>query len=668
MANSYKMEIVNDISELETCSVEVYPFTDHKLIIDFLKKMNNMENNLAYTEWKILPNINDEGVANLKNLLIDFMNSKENIDKNILDNLKAEIQNVFGGKSGKEGQRIAKKPKTYNPNGNEMEVEQINPFVRVFYNAGLLETCKGYKTLEQEIENYINLKTGDQEKEITNNEIFNNKFVDIQNEIRKIENENENCKNTIKFMIYKGLFNRPIDPVIRPTFFNEQLFDNLKSKKDSPDNLMREYHQYLFNIYQKLILRFLLAYTYINIYTYFNLQINEDSEQIKKVLLMIDNLHDFGKERGGNIKNCTIAFILSEINKIHIFNNVYNEISSLRSSHNLNFISLINEFSGVVDGQSVEFNFNNDNNDTNFFVCQPWEKVILTQLFKFIDKIQEDYFNNIPQLMDKTIVKNFYKTEELAAYFPFPLVPNNSCLTNVAEDTKTTQTSITGFSRYKNYKKSLFTSGFDGNRFTTPPQEQEPNDENSNLTAPSIYDNTNVTYNTKTIGNNSYYKRTFDKKYGVGGSNNDKVCRKNKRDCNYKRADIYEIGDHKSSVQDHVKDSVNEIKEYLRNKDMSLCKNPDDKDKDIFNFFLTLKALGDYTQLLEAKNKGYRFVTADMLQVSIGIIIGVKIMFVYERKRDNKDEKIYKIFNCTGNVIDEQTQPTQRKRKRNDRK
>ena len=672
-ANMMVMDEDSDITELTTCSIEVYAYTNHKLIIEFIKDINEIVISPYYKEWKIITRTNDVQVKELEKLLRDFMNSKENIDNKILNELKKKIQETFGWS---DKYRIRQRPDFYNTN---QKIDD-NPYQRQFFTEQLPPCDKNfYETLQTKINNYIKIDINDEnEKNLKLDELFG----EIQNEINIIDKDNSanSCKNTIKFMVYKGLFNRPIDPVSRPTFFDEKLFDKLKFNKDSTDGPLRESYQSSFNIYQKLILRFLIAYTYINIFGLYstNFTLDEQTrEQIIKVLLMLDNLHDFGKERGGDIKDCMIVFILSEINKNNIFRTVYDEILSYDERYGTNFISFIKEFSGVDDNQNVDFNFSDtDNKHKYFFKCQPWEKVILTQLFKFIDKIQEVYFDP-----NTTIVKNF-NLSQLRGYFPTKLEPqtNNSCLTNVAEDTKTTQMSITDtYTSYKKYKKSLFTSGFDGNKVTRPPVDI---DNNSNLTAPSIYDDTNVIYSTikeeRRQGKPSYYTRTFDNKYGVGGEN-DKVCNKNGVECKYKRADRYKIGNHKSSVQDHVENSVNEIQKYLGdNKDnMPFCKDPDSEGKDpdsegkdpdsegkdVFNFFLTLKALGDYTQLLEARNKDYRFITSDMLQVSMGIIIGVKIMFVYDKKQGNK--KIFKIFNCTGDIIPEPiiTQPIKRKRR-----
>ena len=65
-------------------------------------------------------------------------------------------------------------------------------------------------------------------------------------------------------------------------------------------------------------------------------------------------------------------------------------------------------------------------------------------------------------------------------------------------------------------------------------------------------------------------------------------------------------------------------------------------------FFLTLKALGDYMQLKEARHENIIFITQDSMQFLIGAYIGTKVI-----KAINSKKIYYANLELTDQIIDE---------------
>ena len=161
-------------------------------------------------------------------------------------------------------------------------------------------------------------------------------------------------------------------------------------------------------------------------------------------------------------------------------------------------------------------------------------------------------------------------------------------------------------------KKSLDFSIFDGNPKTRPSATDIIE---QSICTEQIYNDSKIKYETKNnLGKE--ISRKFNDPYGNGGTNI-KACKKNNNDnCDYIRADkVNNV--YLTNVQDHLEEqATNAIKAINDGADST--------------FFLTLKALGDYMQLIEAKKRGYFFITQDTMQFLIGAYIGTKVIKCYQ--------------------------------------
>lgn len=181
---------------------------------------------------------------------------------------------------------------------------------------------------------------------------------------------------------------------------------------------------------------------------------------------------------------------------------------------------------------------------------------------------------------------------------------------------------------------TLYSSAFDGFKETFPtlgdssicvPLSQVE------INVEGTYDNMMVQYTLDT----GQLIRRFNSKYGQGGTDS-RDCTSLSESCDFKRADTIttacrprdEVADNLAKV---AKEAINRINKIKPKEDIKKKKRKKSTPEDIFNesntgFFLTLKAFGDFTQLMEAKERGAIFVTQDAMQFLIGAIMGTKVV------------------------------------------
>ena len=369
-----------------------------------------------------------------------------------------------------------------------------------------------------------------------------------------------------------------------------------------------------------------------------------DDSCIKKIklLLMFDNIHDFGKNRGDN-KDPSNSYHTSN------FKSVCNA-NTPQDDSDFCFINYIQKNHIMPLSQEIGRTFNFDVNwkitkDTttnliNNVFSNNWEFELLKKLGSELNYIGTYEFHVIDA--NKTFIRTI-----LSPTLPggnFGDIVNDTMSPN---DTKLLRR-ILNFNKTNNNivfnHKKLLNSIFDGYSGSTP-KDGDPNTydvyENKHLYIPFPYNNPNPINpnNTENIIYTSYRDQTLKKhvirnfpvRFGTGGSND-------RTTGSYDRADnvtIESTGTDDKNI-DHLTTVAKSAKNLL-SRDMSRTPPPNANMlfADDISFFITLKALGDFTQLLEAKIRNAIFITQDSMQFIIGAFIGTKMLKV------GSDGKIY---------------------------
>jgi len=165
-------------------------------------------------------------------------------------------------------------------------------------------------------------------------------------------------------------------------------------------------------------------------------------------------------------------------------------------------------------------------------------------------------------------------------------------------------------------KTPLNTAMFDGFAGSDPIERGKTKfTEMPPFSIPLTYDDGEVTYSTPVNGKiPKELRRYFPAKYKHGGKN--MKCSTVSTTCSFPRADT--IGNKEKFPVDNVKDHVAQLGEILKK---ILPKGGVDP-----GFFFTLKSLGDFAQVMEAKERGIVLITQDSLEFLNGVLIGAMVI------------------------------------------
>jgi len=371
-----------------------------------------------------------------------------------------------------------------------------------------------------------------------------------------------------------------------------------------------------------------------------------DNGCIKKIklLLMFDNIHDFGKNRGDN-NNPSDYYHTSNFKRVCAANTPQDDndfcfINYILKNH-------ITPLSQEILGRNMLFNFKDweITKDTTTKLIDSvfsnnWEFELLKKLGSKLNYIGTYDFH-------VTDANNTFIRTILLPTLPQP--PGN--VGDIVNDTMSPNDTkllrrILNFKENNNkffYHKKLLNSIFDGYSGSTP-KDPDPATydvyNNQNLNIPFPYNNPN---NTENIMYTSYRDQTlkkhvirnFPNRFGIGGTDfrNGTVTVTG----TYDRADnviIKPNGTSNANI-DHLTTVAKRAKELLNGDKRNHPLNVNMLFADNISFFITLKALGDFTQLLEAKIRNAIFITQDSMQFIIGAFIGTKMLKV------GSDGKIY---------------------------
>lgn len=354
-------------------------------------------------------------------------------------------------------------------------------------------------------------------------------------------------------------------------------------------------------------------------------------ECIKKIklLLMFDNIHDFGKNRGDTNK--------SDSYHTSNFKNVCNN-PVVNNESDFCFINYI--LKNHIKPLSLEirpnpsFDFDiwkitRDNKLINSVFSNNWEFELLKNLGS--DK-EIRYINTT----------DFYGSNNSLKFITKILIPDK-ILTNggdIVNDTisprdKKLLTSIINFKENGNIvftSKKLLNSIFDGYYGSTP-KHRDNNTYGTyreKISIPFPYNNPtneNIEYLSYTDKRGSHKKnvvRRFPVRFGIGGINK-RTSEKSKY--LYDRADKVTIED-RGTIDENIDHLITVAKSAKRNLSVDINSQADILFANDISFFITLKALGDFTQLLEAKIRNAVFITQDSIQFIIGAFIGTKMLKV----------------------------------------
>lgn len=310
-----------------------------------------------------------------------------------------------------------------------------------------------------------------------------------------------------------------------------------------------------------------------------------------KSILLFDNIHDFGKSREGyvpkqfnmicndNDPNCIVNYLLRLIGDKTI-GNFYDQYK-------------------ITDNR-------------NYFGSQ-WELHLLQVL---TEKQNRTYIPYIGTTTYDDIVNKLLEINPPILW---------------AHDTVSPTERMIMSNLQKTNKIVLDSSAFDGFKETFPNMEDPGRctigEVKFSLENP--YKNEMITYE---LGGNQLI-RHFDSKYGTGGTDTRSCTTENGTDCDYIRTDVItntcrassQVADRVWKVASEAVDKINITKDQPRKKKVKDV--PIDLfDKSDTGFFLTLKALGDLAQVLEAKDRNIVFFTQDSMQFLIGAVVGTKII------------------------------------------
>ena len=344
------------------------------------------------------------------------------------------------------------------------------------------------------------------------------------------------------------------------------------------------------------------------VYDYFRLlfinQCKADCSNTHSInkLLMFDNIHDFNKPRKSykpaqfgvlcnrDTENCLVNFLLREIMGVN---------STLYSSMK------------VIYGR-------------NYF-GSGWEAHLLDFLAndEYISYIETTTFNSFTD----NILREFQEDKS-------EILWSHDTLSELERPM------VDYFRERDIYLKTiLLTSAFDGYPGSFPDCSQSE-EQGFDVNVRNIYDSTQ-TINYNNGESHNLIQRNFPNKFGVGGVNSRSCISEGgytdafHRGCPI-RADVVsdlcsrssdKVQDHLSLVAEEAIWNIRETKKSSRGR----IRIDELFNKSNTGFFLTLKAMGDYMQLVEAKEKGVVFVTQDSMQFLIGAKIGVKIIKAHPR-------------------------------------
>lgn len=391
-------------------------------------------------------------------------------------------------------------------------------------------------------------------------------------------------------------------------------------------------------------------------------------DQKVRILLVFDNIHDFGNNRKGynidlfdefcreteNKDNCLVRYlieiIIEKITSLYVDVDVHEHPDDFSKYSSM--IEDIDEIKNVL-------------RDIRTF-SSGWEKYLLFEMENKLPYIQVRTFNELCTKIvdDDTAVSNDtvskYETEVL----------NNERM----NDRKVVLLSSV-FDGYFGSNPNL--SGNEQVCLTNKIMNTEIIDKPP-LSIENIYEDGNIEYSFDRGDRNDrniIVERKFPERYGKGGINSRGCCFN--EDCtdlcrtefrtNNGMGDVYTTKNCKKKCKyDRVdkftqtcsnKINVDHLNIVAQRSNQEIIKERiDRKLKDIFkydvSFFLTLKALGDYAQVLEVEKSGnIVFFTQDSMQFLIGSFIGAKVAKGF-KPREEPDYNVNYRYMCA-NMFDE---------------
>lgn len=318
-----------------------------------------------------------------------------------------------------------------------------------------------------------------------------------------------------------------------------------------------------------------------------------------KTLLMFDNIHDFGKPR--------LSYKPRKFEDLCTDDVDPSEKDFCIVNYILKLIADKNKDPSFYDKYRI--------GERNYF-GNGWEFNLLDEIANKVSYIKTTNFTGFTQKLK--ILKRFY--------------PN----TQWSNDTVSSAERKIIQKMRKIFGKEgiiLYSSAFDGFKETFPVLGASPLcvpfSKKFNVEGP--YDNMPVEYNL----DSEQLVRNFNQKYGEGGIDV-RDCTDRTESCDFKRADVItsvcrprnEVSDNLIKVAEEAKYRIDKIKpkDVIRKKRKQRLTPEDIFNESNTGFFLTLKAFGDFMQLIEAKERDIIFVTQDSMQFLIGAIMGTKVV------------------------------------------
>jgi hypothetical protein len=332
-----------------------------------------------------------------------------------------------------------------------------------------------------------------------------------------------------------------------------------------------------------------------------------------RLLVMMDNLHDFGKPRGKGpgrylVKQTTVDTFIDKINTELGLEKRFEESEEVNDK-----LTTSNFGSGWELGLLLQLSCNLDKKNP-------------TSCLNFIVKIPQEYIKEyIRTLLNNNTWSNDTLGKQRAAinkyFYKYPIEnpKNGKEVTQHEHDINRTHlyfSAFDGFDEYVDLKEG-----------SHPEEQKVPcrKDPTLCMITDPYHPNQMIAYEAKLDYPNMEVSRQFNQQYGIGGKDMRNCRMEDSMDtdqkdtgCNYKRADG--ITECQTYLSDHLKDQGRQVNNYIdTGEDLS-------QFQPSVTFFFVLKFLGDYMQVREAKKQNFVFLTQDSMQFIIGAFIGAPVI------------------------------------------
>ena len=365
-----------------------------------------------------------------------------------------------------------------------------------------------------------------------------------------------------------------------------------------------------------------------------------------KILLVLDNIHDFGVDRENynhnmfsvlcddkDKSNCITKYLVQIIiEKLSVLlhdgrNEIYEDYEHYENLEK--FLTVRDNLEKISEHLEDMKTFSSG-----------WEKYLLFDMEKKLPYIQIRSFEDLQQ---KILQEEWKVSNDTVSRF------ETAMFRTIPEDKKIVLLSsiFDGYYGSNPYLENVDIDSCVGdkrmNNFRT-------GDDNP-LKIKSIYNDNedDIEYKFRDNTGNITIERTFPEKYGKGGKNSRGCCNDGKccntqkvphtniyttdnclPRCRYDRVDKFTRNCSTFLKSDHLSLVAQRSRQEIE-KSNSLLRSANDIFNDDVSFFLTLKALGDYVQVLEVYESGdIVFFTQDSMQFLTGAFIGAKIVKGYK--------------------------------------